>query len=411
MDDAADRVPLSGDDYYRDPHALMARLTATGSVHPVRFPAVDAWLVTGYDAATAALTDDRLGKNHSRGNANWYAHASIMPEPQHSRLQAHLLHQDPPRHTAMKSLIADAFSARRSAQLRPRIRSHVTALIDALPSRGPIDFVDSFASRLPFLALVDAIGLPEHLANRFDPAWKGVVAPVGPTDPRRTHYERLLEELEHFVNDVVDEFAGGRGDTGAVLSRLTLAYDAGDLSRNELTSMIFQLLAAGQDPVTNQITMAILTLLREPTQLDLLRSNPRDTERAVEELLRYESAFSQTTWRFFDERTHYGGHWIPAGDSVIVSLLAANRDPAKFECPAQLDLGRSPNPHLAFGFGPHFCPGAQLARIEIQESVREVLRRLRSLRPHYGDGQLQYLNGPLARGVAALHVDYDEVAP
>lgn len=411
MGDLAERVELYGDEYFRDPHPLFARLREQGPVHPVRFPTIDAWLVTGYDAAVAALGDERLGKNHDRGNAYWRAHASIMPEPQHSRLQAHLLHQDPPRHTAMRALIADAFTARRSEALRPRVRAHVSALLDALPPRGPVDLIESLAAPLPFLVLADAIGLPPALAARFDPAWRGVVAPVGPSDPRRRRYESLLRGLETYIDDVVAAFTGREDNDDTVLGRLVEAHDRSGLSRDELTSMIFQLLAAGQDPVTNQIGMAVLTLLRHPADMEWLRSEPAGTDRAVEELFRYESAFSQTTWRFFAEDTEYGGCPVRAGDSVIVSLLAANRDPDEFDDPADLDLRRSPNPHLAFGYGIHFCPGAQLARIQVQESVRQILRRLDRLRPAFAEEELRFLHGALARGVVALPVDYERILP
>ncbi|MEP9393217.1 cytochrome P450 [Gordonia sp. VNK1] len=403
-------APLYGEDYYRDPYPLFSSLREQGTVHPVAFPAIDAWLVTGYDAAHAALGDDRLGKNHARANARWHAKASIMPEPQHSRLQVHLLHQDPPRHTAMRAMIADHFTARRSEAHRAGIRAHVHALIDDLPV-GSVDFIEGFAGRLPFLALRDAIGLPDNLAQQFDPAWGGVVAPVGPDDPRRPHYEGLLRGLEGYIADVVAHFTGGSGDQSVLLARLVREHEHGDLTSNELSSIIFQLLAAGQDPVTNQLGMAILTLLRHPDAHAWLVAHPDGIDRATEELLRYESAFGQTTWRFFTEDTEFGDHTVPAGDSVIISLMAANRDPAKFRCPAELNLQRTPNPHLAFGHGVHFCPGAHLARIQIQETLTAITARITDLRLDCEETDLEFLHAPLARGVTKLPIRYSAVKP
>ncbi|MDP0398420.1 cytochrome P450 [Tsukamurella strandjordii] len=403
------RVPRHGDAYYRAPHTVFDELTAAGPVHPVDFPAVHAWLVTGYDAAVAALTDERLGKDHSRGNANWRARASVMAEPQHSRLQAHLLHQDPPRHTVMRALVTGAFTARRSEQQRPSIARHVRALIDGLPASGTVDLVARFAAKLPLLALADAIGLPPHHVDRFDPAWGGVVAPVGPDDPRRPRYEELLRGLEGFIADVMDHFADGGGDPECLLARLVAAEQAGEIDRDELRSMIFQLLAAGQDPVTNQLALSVLALLQHPDQLADLRAHPDRIATAVEELLRRESAFVLTTWRFFDRDTEYGGHTVPAGDSVIVSLMAANRDPARFACPHAVDLQRSPNPHLAFGHGAHYCPAAALARIELQEALTALVSRLDGLRLACTVDDLEYFHAPLARGIRSLPVTYDGV--
>lgn len=408
---APTRTPLLGDAYYRAPHTVFDALTARGTVHPVDFPAVHAWLVTGYDAAVSALTDERLGKDHSRGNANWRARASVMAEPQHSRLQAHLLHRDPPRHTVMRALVTGAFTARRSELQRPSIARHVRRLIDALPASGTVDLVAAFAAQLPLLPLAEAIGLPDDLVARFEPAWGGVVAPVGPDDPRRPRYEELLRGLEGYIAEVMDRFAGGTEDPECLLAHLVAAEEADVIDRNELRSMIFQLLAAGQDPVTNQLTLSVLALLQHPEQLAELRAHPERMDTAVEELLRRESAFVLTTWRFFDRDTEFGGHTVPAGDSVIVSLLAANRDPARFACPHSVELDRSPNPHLAFGHGAHYCPAAALARIELQEALTALVRRLDGLRLACSEDELEYFHAPLARGVRALPVAYDRIAP
>ncbi|GAB3131469.1 cytochrome P450 [Tsukamurella serpentis] len=401
-------VRLFGEEYFRDPHPRLAMLREQGTVHPVRFPSIDAWLVTGYDAAVDALHDDRLGKNHSRGNARWRANASVMAEPQHSRLQVHLLHQDPPRHTEMRAMVADHFTARRSESQRESIRAHVRTLIDEFPA-GSVDFIEAFGSRLPFLVLRETMGLPDKLAERFDPVWGGVVAPVGPDDPRRPHYDSLLRGLEGYIADVIAHFSEGGGDRSTLLARLVREQEEGRLTSNELASIIFQILAAGQEPVTHQLGAAVLALLRNPEALDWLRAHPDAVDRATEELLRYESAFTQTTWRFFVEDTEYGGHTVPAGDSVIISLMGANRDPKKFDHPDELDLQRSPNPHLAFGHGVHFCPGAHLARIQLQETVLAIISRIDGMRLACDDGELQFLHASLARGVRKLPIAYESI--
>ncbi|WP_078861019.1 cytochrome P450 family protein [Streptomyces rubellomurinus] len=439
-----DPVPLYGPAYKRDPYPLYRRMREAGPVHRVEFPSgIHAWLVTGYQAAHAALNDPRLGKNHALGNANWRRLASIMPEPQHSALQVHLLHQDPPKHTSMRRLVLDAFAPRRVESLRPRFQQLADALVDELPETGGADLVAGFAAHYPFRVLAEVIGLPAELAARFDRDWGKVVQPVGPQDPGRPAYEARLRGLQTYIADVVDRKRADRAAPGwtateDLLGRLVEAHDAGELSRAELDSMVFQLLVAGQEPVTNQITTMVVTLLRHPDQLarlrdsllgsspDTPRDSPRDSSpdrpghdpgtlaRAVEELLRHDAAFELTTWRFLAEDDDLFGTTVPAGDSVIVSLCAANRDEARFPDADRLDLDRTPNAHLAFGHGIHYCPGAALARAELQVALATLLTRLPGLRPspEPGEGldELGWIPAVLARGVDRLPVAYDRRA-
>ncbi|WDT53405.1 cytochrome P450 family protein [Streptomyces sp. G7(2002)] len=405
MSPSSDPVELYGPEYKRNPYPLYAELRERGPVHRVRFPSgVCAWLVTGYDAAHQALTDPRLGKHHSRGNAAWRARASIMPEPQHSQLQVHLLHQDPPRHTALRRLITDAFAPQRVEALRPRFQVMADALLDGLPDSGGTDLVELFAARFPFQVLAEVIGLPEEFADRFDRDWGKVVQPVGPEDSGRPAYEARLRGLQQYIADLVRHKRAERGED--LLSRLVAARDADRLGQEELDSMVFQLLVAGQEPVTNQITTALVTLLRHPARLAELAARPELLPRAVEELLRHDSAFELTTWRFFAEDTELHGTRIPAGDSVIVSLSAANRDSRQFPDADALHFDRTPNPHLAFGHGIHFCPGATLARIELQIALGTLLRRLPDLRLAVPEDELEWTPAVLARGVGRLPVSY-----
>ncbi|MFF7636435.1 cytochrome P450 [Kitasatospora sp. NPDC008050] len=400
-------IPLLGAAYKRDPYELYRTMREAGPVHRVRFPSgIAAWLVTGYEAAQQTLGDPRLGKNHALGNDYWRSLASIMPEPQHSQLQVHLLHQDPPRHTAMRRLVLDAFAPRRVDELRPRFQELADALVDALPSAGGADLVAGFAAHYPFQVLAEVIGLPTESAARFDRDWGKVVQPVGPQDPGRPAYEGRLRGLQTYIADVVADKREHRSDD--LLGRLVAAQEQGELTKEELDSMIFQLLVAGQEPVTNQITTMLVTLLRHPDQLVRLREEPALLPRAIEELLRYDSAFELTTWRFFAADSDLHGTRVPAGDSVIVSLCAANRDPERFPDADTLDLARTPNSHLAFGHGIHFCPGAALARAELQIALGTLLTRLPGLRPAGDLDDLAWIPAVLARGVNRLPVAYDQ---
>ncbi|WP_405362197.1 cytochrome P450 [Kitasatospora sp. NBC_00085] len=419
-DELPDPVPLYGPEYKSDPYPLYRRMREAGPVHRVKFPSgITAWLVTGYKAAHETLNDPRLGKNHELGNEGWRKLASIMPEPQHSQLQVHLLHQDPPKHTRMRRLVLDAFTPRRAETLRPRLEELAGSLVDELPETGGADLVAGFAAHFPFRVLAEAIGLPQELAVRFDRDWGKVVQPVGPLDPGRPAYEGRLRGLQTYIADVVAHKRAHYDPAGPdadLLGRLVAACDAGELSREELDSMVFQLLVAGQEPVTNQITTMLITLLRRPDQLARLRdgiaADPGLLTRSVEELLRHDAAFELTTWRFFAEDSDLHGTSVPAGDSVIVSLCAANRDDEQFPDADVLDFDRTPNAHLAFGHGIHYCPGAALARVELQVALATLLTRLPGLRPATGPGEeidsLAWVPAVLARGVNRLPVAYDK---
>ena len=398
-------VPLYGPDFKRDPYAVYARLRKQGPIHRVQFPSgVVGWLITGYDAAVETLSDARLGKDHRLGNDDWRALAAIMPEPQHSLLQVHLLHQDPPRHTAMRRPVTDALSPRRVRQHREQIQQIAENLLDELPETGSVELVSTFAARFSFTVLSEMIGLPPALRRRFRREWCKVVQPVGPRSPQRAAYVALLEELQDYIADVIQDKR--QQPSSDLLGELAAANTRGELDDAELSSMVFQLLVAGQEPVTNMICMAVISLLRHPEQLARLRTGEADVATAVEELFRYDGSFELTTWRFFRQPTVVHGITVPAGESVIVALSAANRDPARFADPDTLNLTRSPNPHLGFGHGIHFCPGATLGRTEVQIALESLLRRLPNLQLQDGPSELPWVQAVLTRGVERLALTY-----
>ncbi|WHT17764.1 cytochrome P450 [Crossiella sp. CA-258035] len=397
-------------DFKRDPYPVYARLREQGPVHRVAFPSgVVGWLVTGYDAAVSALADPRLSKDHRHGGEQWRRLSASMPEPYHGRLQAHLLHQDPPAHTRMRRHVTDSFSPRRMAALRAKVEEIAESLLDDVVAQvrrgGSADLVEHFAAEFPFLALSEVLGIDADFRARFRPEWRKVVAPVGPNEPGRPAYLALLEGCQDYIAELVAHKRKHPADD--LLSALVRANEAGDLADHELSSMIFQLFAAGQEPVTNQITTMTVALLDHPAEFAELARRPELLPGAVEELFRYDGSFEITTWRFFREDSELHGVPIPAGESVIVSLGAANRDGRRFADPDRLDFTRSPNPHLAFGHGIHFCPGAALARIQGQTAISALVRRLPGLRLAVPAADLEWIQAVLGRGVARLPVTFE----
>jgi cytochrome P450 len=403
--DGACPFPLHGSAFKRDPYPTYSRMRDEGAVHQVEFPSgVVGWLVVGYEAARATLTDHRLGKDHLLGNDAWRELAAVMPEPQHSHLQVHLLHRDPPKHTAMRRLVLNGLAPRRIEAHRPRVEQIAHELIDEIAGTGEADLVPTFTSRFPFLVLSEVIGLPPRLRDVFNPEWCKVVQPVGPRSPRRAHYIGLLEGLQGYIDEVIAHKRTVPEDD--LLGSLVRAEAAGEITGAELSSSIFQLLVAGQEPVSNQLTTALVALLSAPDQLARLRDDPTIRDSAVEELMRFDAAFELTTWRFFRETTELYGVKIPAGDSVIVSLASANRDPRQFPDPDRLDLTRDSGAHLTFGHGIHFCAGAALGRMEMRIALEVIVERLSDLRLAVPADELPWIQAVLGRGTQSLPVTF-----
>lgn len=401
--DASGAVQLFGTDYSQDPYRVFSQLTATAPVHRVRFPSgVRAWLVTGAEAAAELLQHPDIRKNHDVGNQQWRAKASIMPEPQHSRLQSHLLHQDGEVHARMRKLILPAFSARTAASLELRITDLADHLIDGFPDSGRLDLIPAFMAVLPFRVLALAIGLPAKLAAEFDPGWGRVVQPVGPDDPWRPEYERLLRELEAYIAEILKACSGPE-QTG-LLGQLVHAQRAGSLTANQLSSLIFQLLVAGQEPVTHQLSTSMLALLRQPRARADFLSRPDLRAVRIDELIRYDGAFALATWRFFAVDTDFHGVRIPAGDSVIVALNAANRDRPAGD---QLSFSAAQrSSHFGFSAGPHYCPGAALARSQIAIGLGRLFDRLDGLALDRAATPPEWISAVLTRGLKKLPVSY-----
>lgn len=205
---------------------------------------------------------------------------------------------------------------------------------------------------------------------------------------------------------MTDLIAAKRLDAGdSLLDRLIAARDGEDrLSEHELVSLAVLLLVAGHETTTNALGNAVLALLRHPAQLERLRRNPDDIPGAVDELLRFDSAVSTSTFRFTTESVTLGGTEIPAGVPVLVALGAANRDPARFPGPDELDLDRDAAAHLAFGHGIHRCVGAPLAKAEMELVLRAVLVRFPELQLAASVDELMWRRTRLVRGLSSLPV-------
>ncbi|WP_329455364.1 cytochrome P450 family protein [Streptomyces sp. NBC_01497] len=372
-DDPAQLVDMIEDPagFVADPHARYAHLRAGGAVRHVRLPdGATAWLVLGHGLVRAALTDPNL-RNDVRASATRQDDGGFA-------VGRNMLQADPPDHTRLRRLVARAFTGRRVAALRPRVEEITDALLDAMVPRGRADLVDALAFPLPVTVICELLGVPGADRDTFR-RWSSEV--VAATDPvAATAAQR---DMTRYLAELI---AVRRADPTADDLLAALTRTSGDghgegeeaLSSEELIGMAFLLLVAGHETTANLISSAVHLLLRHPDQLAALRADPSLLGATVEESLRHEPPALATSLRYAAYDVELGDVTVPAGDTVIVSLASANRDPAAFTDPDRFDIRRDPaelRRHLAFGHGIHHCLGAPLARLEAPLALRALLER------------------------------------
>ncbi|GHI08517.1 cytochrome [Streptomyces cellostaticus] len=378
------------------PYDVYRRLRDTAPVHRITGPdGTPAWLVTRYDDVRAALADPRLSLDKRHATAGTYKGLSLPPA-----LDANLLNMDPPDHTRIRRLVGRAFTPRRVQQLREPIRRTADQLLDALGAHGTADLIASYAAPLPITVICDLLGIPEGDRLDFRQWTDSITAP----DPARPHaVKEAMAAMLGFLTGLVA--TKRREPADDLLSDLIAVRDDGDrLSEDELTSLAFLILFAGYENTVQLIGNAVLALLRNPDQLAALRKDPERLPAAVEEFARHEGPMLLAMRRFPVEDVTIAGVTIPAGETVWVSLSAADRDPARFPDPDRLDLSRDASGHLALGHGIHYCLGAPLARAETEIALAALLCRFTELT--IAEGDLPWRRSLRARGLVALPVRY-----
>jgi cytochrome P450 len=374
-------------------HAEYARLRAS-QVHKITLLSGETgWLVTGYEAARAALADPRL-----QGRTGAVGDRRKLPDDVQLGMNSHMLNREPPDHTRLRRLISAAFTRRRIEQLRPRIQQITDDLLDAMDGHDEVDLIEALALPLPIRVLSELLGIPDQDTEAFHRWTERLTTSALPLGQLDTAASEMLAFIRSLLVDK-------RRAPGTDLLSALVAVGAGEdrLTEHELTSMVFLLLIAGHETTVNLIGNAVLALLNNPSQLARLRARPDRLAAAVEEFLRYESPV-QAALRHTTEPVELAGFTIPAGSVVIVSLLAANRDPARFGTADQLDLTRADNPQLAFGHGIHHCLGAPLARLDGAIAIGSLLTRFPRLRLAVSAESLSWRVSLVMHGLVGLPV-------
>jgi len=367
---------LFSPEFFANPYQVYARLRAEAPVYWSE--QLQGWLITRYADVRAALSDPRL-TSVSLGDIAVEIPAEIQPKAQtiSDYLSLWLIAQNPPKHTRLRRLLNQGFKPRLIENLAPRIQTITDELLDAVQHYGRMEMMTEFFYPLPVMVIGEILGFPAH-DRALLKAWSEDIFTffhtgiMGDPEAITAMYRTVAEMREHLRGIIAEHRRTPQDD---VIGNLIATEEAGDmLEEEELLSNCIFLLFGGHETTMNLLGNGTLTLLQHPEQLAQLRANPDLLPGAIEEFLRYESSI-RLVFRMAKEDLELHGQPIRAGQRVFPVISAANRDPEQFADPDRLDLRRTPNPHLSFGHGKHFCLGASLARLEVRIAFATLLRR------------------------------------
>jgi cytochrome P450 len=399
-------VDLSSQAFKQDPFPALADLQAAGPLVRVRVPLFGTvWLATTYEAASDLLRDHHrfVQSPTTAGNRGLGRIVRWLPRKLRP-LTAQMLIVDEPDHRRLRRLVEQAFARQSVEALRPRLVALADAALDQFERRAArsprgVDLVQHFARPFPLAVICELLGLPEEDRPQFERWASGLNAERTPIAIVSGLWglSRLLDYVRREIKRQSQRPRGG------LISDLIEAEEAGDrLSEDELVAMIFLLLAAGHHTTLHQIAGSVLILLDHPGELAELTADWSIAEPAVQELLRYLSFAEVSKPRYAREDTEFCGLPIRRGQMLFACLASANADPAEFPNPQRLDLRRSPNRHLAFGTGIHYCLGARLASVETEIALERLLTRFPRLRLAVPRSRIRFAPRFGTRGLVAL---------
>lgn len=387
--------------YFDNVHEIMSRMREREPVFRGAMPnGLPVWVITRYDDVKAALTDDRLRKDHDRLTAVMRARLAEVGRGTelNGLFTKHMLLTDPPDHTRLRSLLARDFTPRRIELLRPFVSRVTTELFDRLDQIDDVvDLVAGLGLSLPGIVIGELLGVPGADRTRFQVWTATMVEGVPPSSLEASR------ALRHYLTELIAAKSASPGDD--LLSALTRVSADGDrLAGDELRATAVLLLVAGHETTSNLIGNGVRLLLTEPALAARLRARPEDFPAVIDELLRLDSPVMMTTQRFTVEPVAFGDVTIPANEVVMIAVGSANRDGARFERPDEFDLDRGSRGHLSFGHGIHYCLGAQLARLESEIALGELVRRFPAARLAVPATELTRRRASIMNGYAALPV-------
>lgn len=389
--------------FRRDPYPIYAELRAHT---PMVFDdALNMWIVSRHADVSALLRDRRLGRSIDHVISR--DALGIPPrDPKYAtfdRLSDNsMFDKEPPDHTRLRGLVHKAFTPRRIENLRGHIQAIADGLLDAVAGRDEIDLLEDFAVPLPVIVIAELLGVPEADRHKLRP-WSHDIVAMYELNHTPEQADRAIQAAGEF-SDYLRHLARLRlrEPQDDLITALATVEEAGDvLTEDELISTCVLLLNAGHEATVNVFGNGLLALFQQPDQLRLLRQNPDAlAATAVEEFMRYDTPL-QLFRRWVLEDIVFNDVQLRQGEQVALLFGSANRDPEKFDRPDTVDITRADNPHISFSLGIHYCLGAPLARMELQTSLRTLMRRLPDITLEYAP---QFRDSYVIRGLYDLRV-------
>ncbi|MFE4496362.1 cytochrome P450 [Streptomyces niveus] len=366
----------------------------------VRLPTGDeGYVVTRYDDVRTVLADARF----SRAATISPDAPQLTPTPP---VPGSLFTTDAPEHTRLRRLVSREFTARRVQNMRPRIQELTDGLLDEMEKLdGPVDLNTALAFPLPVMVICELLGVPFEDRDRFR-EWSDAFVSITAHTPEEMAAQR--QQMIGYLGELVKRKR--EEPTDDLMGALVVASDEeGSLNEYELIVMAATILVAGHETTVSMIGKIVLTLLRHPEQMAMLREHPEKLDHAIEELLRVNPIGDGGPLRITLEDVEVGGTLIPKGSAVLAAVCSANHDPDRFPG-AQANEFDPERPeavhHVAFGHGPHFCVGAALARAELQIVISSLLNRFPGLRLAEEVGSLELTTGMMVHGLKELPVTW-----
>ncbi|SLI56504.1 cytochrome P450 [Mycobacteroides abscessus subsp. bolletii] len=412
--EAAETITVLDETFFDDPWPVYDRLREKGPMHRIRLPnGLLAWLVIDYALGKQVLADPRLSKDEQSSsraaraqgiNAGWQQDAGPRP------LRLNLLNTDPPDHTRLRSLVNKAFTPAASARMRPTIEQTATELIAELSDdarESSVDLLARYATPLPITVICRLLGVPARDEHNFGDLITTIMDETAVADGEHSRQARV--QLASYLGDLVTKRRAQRATSGEnagdLLDTLIAAQVEQDrLTDAELVTTIGLLLVAGYDTTVHLIANAAYLLATNPPLRQQIHAQPDRVEALIEEVLRYEGPGHTSTLRHTTAPITLGGTDIGAGEFLIVSVAAANRDPAAFAEPDQVELDRKGPGHLSFGHGIHYCVGAPLARLEAAIAIGALVAAFPNLSLAADPATLRWRRSMIIRGRTTLPI-------
>ncbi len=370
-------IKMNSKQFVQNPHEQLAWLREHSPVSRINLSMFrHAYLITRYDDVKSLLSDKRLVKDPANIPGNRRARRAMWIPKFAQPLMNNMLTMDDPDHRRLRNLVQQAFTPKRVASLAPTIQSITNRLLEQCLKRGSVDFVESFALPLPVEVIARLVGVSEEDLPQFFDWVHRIMKPPSPLGLMSTI--RSIKGFVGFIENLAEQRRQSPQDD--LMTGLVQAEEEGKtLSKDELVAMVFLLLTAGHETTVSLLTNGLHTLLRHPEAFETLRRSPESMETAMEELIRYDGPFLTSELYYAREPIPLHGVEISPAAPVLLSLLSANRDESVFDNPNRLNLTRSPNPHLGFGRGIHYCLGAPLARLEASIALQTLMEQTQNI--------------------------------